>query len=326
MAADRDGQLRSLAAFLLRRSLWRFTAREIAERAGVDVERVLQVFRVTGLPIPEPDEPAYREEDIEAVRAFAAGIDFFGEAATTEFSRSVGVALASIADSAMAIFIINVIERFDERGVSEVDRARTSVAASQMLAQQVPLVLEALFLHHVEVASQRALASEGVTAHTSRLAVGFVDIIESTALVQRLAPEVLAHAIGAFEQHAIEIVGSRHGRVVKTLGDEVMFVTSDVAVACDIALALRDRMADDERIVGVRGAIAFGGLVRGYGDFYGPEVTAAARAEKLAEPGTIVVLAPVRDAVDEGFVFTSIGEHVLRGFDDPVELFVVERA
>ena len=85
-------------------------------------------------------------------------------------------------------------------------------------------------------------------------------------------------------------------------------------------------MADDERIVGVRGAIAFGGLVRGYGDFYGPEVTAAARAEKLAEPGTIVVLAPVRDAVDEGFVFTSIGEHVLRGFDDPIELFTVERA
>jgi adenylate cyclase len=326
VTADRDGQLRALASFVLRRSLWRFTAREIAVRAGVDVERVLQVSRVAGLPIPEPDEPAYREEDIEAVRAFVAGIELFGEAATTEFTRSVGFALGSVADSAMAVFGINVVERFDERGVSEVDRARTSVAASQMLAQQVPLVLEALFLHHVEVASQRALASAGITAHTAQLAVGFVDIIESTSLVQRLPPEVLAHAIGAFEQHAIEIVGSRHGRVVKTLGDEVMFVTSDVGVACDIALTLRDRMADDEQIAGVRGAIAFGPLVRGYGDFYGPEVTAAARAEKLAEPGAVVVLAPVREAVDEGFVFTSIGEHVLRGFDDPIELFTVERA
>jgi adenylate cyclase len=257
---------------------------------------------------------------------FVGAIEFFGEAATTEFTRSIGVALGSVADSAMAVFGINVVERFDERGVSEVDRARTSVAASQMLAQQVPLVLEALFMHHVEVASQRALASEGVTAHTSRLAVGFVDIIESTALVQRLPPEVLARAIGAFEQHGIEIVGSRHGRVVKTLGDEVMYVTSDVGAACDIALALRDRMADDEQIDGVRGAIAFGALVRGYGDFYGPDVNAAARAVKAAEPDTIVVTGAVREAVDEGFVFTSIGAHELRGFAEPIELFAVERA
>ena len=248
VAADREDRLRLLGPLLLRRSLWRFTARDIAERAGVDVERVLQVSRVAGLPIPEPDEPAYREEDVEAVRLFVAGIDLFGEAATSEFTRSVGIALGSIADSAMAVFGINVAERFDERGVSEVDRARASAAASLMLAEQVPLVLEALFLHHVEVASQRSIAAAGVTAHTSRLAIGFVDIVESTALVQRLAPEGLAHAIGAFEQHAIEIVGSRHGRLVKTLGDEVMFVTSDVSVACDIALTLRERMADDEEI------------------------------------------------------------------------------
>ena len=40
----------------------------------------------------------------------------------------------------------------------------------------------------------------------------------------------------------------------------------------------------------------------------------------------IVVMATVRDAVDEGFVFTSIGEHELRGFAEPIELFAVERA
>jgi adenylate cyclase len=328
VAADRGDHthLRLLAPTLLRRSLWTFTARDIADRAGVDLEQVLQVSRVAGLPIPDPDEPAYREADVEAVRLFVAAFDFFGEAATIEFTRSIGLALATIADSAMATFGINVAERFDERGVREVDQARASTMAAEMLTGQVPKVIEALFLHHAEVASQRSIASAGTAAHTARLAVGFVDIVESTALVQRLTPDVLAQAIGAFEQHATEIVGSRNGRVVKTLGDEVMFVSPDVSAACDIALTLRDRMMADEHIAGVRGAIAFGALVRGYGDFYGPEVTAAARAEKVADPGAIVVTASVRDAVGDAFTFTSIGAHELRGFADPVELFTVERA
>lgn len=326
VAADREDRLRLLGTFLLRRSMWKYTARDIAERAGVDVERVLQVSRVSGLPIPDPDEAAYGEQDVDSVRLFVAAFDIFGEAATIEFTRTIGVALASVADAAMATFGINIADHFEARRVREVEQARASRMASEMLARQVPRVLEALFLHHAEVASLRALAAESSTAQTSRLAVGFVDIIESTTLVQQLTPGVLADAIGAFEQHATEIVGSRGGRVVKTLGDEVMFVSPDVGAACDIALTLRDRMMIDERIAGVRGAIAYGALVRGYGDFYGPEVTAAARAEKYAEPGAIVVTALVRDEVDDGFAFTSIGEHTLKGFEDPIELFAVERA
>jgi len=318
--------LRLLGPKLLRRFLWTLTARDVAERAGVDVERVLQVARIAGLPIPDADEPAWQEADVHAVRLFVAAFDFFGEEATVEFTRSIGVALSSIADSAMATFGINVADRFEERGVREVDQARASTAAAEMLTQQVPEVIHALFLHHVEIASQRSIAAAGSAAHTAQLAVGFVDIVESTALVQRLTPGGLADAIGSFEQTAIEVVGSRHGRVLKTIGDEVMFVAPDVAAACDIALTLRDHMMDDERLVGVRGAISCGALVRGYGDFYGPEVNAAARAVKAADPGAIVVTPSVRDAVAEGFVFRSIGERELRGFDEPVELFAVERA
>jgi adenylate cyclase len=329
-AANEEQRLRFVPAGLLRRAEHTRTAREIADEAGVDVERVLQMSRVAGLPIPDPDERAYREQDVVAVQLLVGAMELFGERAAIEFTRSIGSGLALIADSALALFGINVASQFDERGVSELEQARVSTFAALALTQEVPKVLETLLFHHVEAASQRSLASAPIAGRTARLAVAFVDIVQSTAMVQRLDPEPLADAIGAFEQEATELVGSRGGRVVKTLGDEVMFVVADPVAACDAALALRDHAATDDRLPDVRGAVAFGDLVRGYGDFYGREVTMAARAVKVADPGAIIATAAVRDAVDAeeagGFDLTSLGSHALRGFDDPVELFELERA
>jgi adenylate cyclase len=322
---DRD-QLPSLAGELWRRDAPRITPEELARQAGIDVEGVLRVSAAAGLPNADPDEPTFRPEDVEAFRLFGGSIALFGEPALLEFTRSMGTALASIADSATAAFGINISDRFDERGISLVDRAKAVEAGAILLEQNLPDVLDTLFFHHVQAAVRRAVDSVGEAAHTAHLAIAFVDIVESTALVQELAPDVLADAIGAFEQRATEVVGSRKGRVVKTLGDEAMFVVADVAAACDAALELRDRIAEDDRLPGVRGAIAVGDLVRGYGDFYGPEVTIAARAVKIAEPGVILATDPVRAAAGGAFSFSSIGSHVPRGFAEPIELFVVERA
>ncbi len=321
---DRE-QLPSLAGELWRRGSPRVSARELAAEAGIDVAAVLQVSAAAGLATDGPDAPRYRPEDVEAFRLFAGSIAVFGEPALLELTRSIGTALASIADAATATFGINVSDRFDERGVSLVERARAVEAGTILLERHLPDVIDTLFFHHVEAAMQRAIESVGSASHTAHLAVGFVDIVESTTLVQALAPDVLADAIGSFEQQATEIVGRRKGRVVKTLGDEVMFVVPDVAAACDAALELRDRVDADSRLPGARGAIAVGDLVRGYGDFYGPEVTTAARAVRLAEPGSIVVTAPVRQAIGDAFSCSSIGPQVLRGFVEPVELFKVER-
>jgi len=115
----------------------------------------------------------------------------------------------------MAMFGIEIAGRFDERGISQVEQAATIEASSTVLVEQVPIALESLLFHHVQAAVGR-----GVGTHTIRLAVGFVDLVRSTALVQALAPDELTDVIGTFEQHAVEIVGERSGRVVKTIGDE----------------------------------------------------------------------------------------------------------
>ena len=47
--------------------------------------------------------------------------------------------------------------------------------------------------------------------------------------------EELGDVIDRFEETAHDVVNVRDGRVVKLIGDEVMFVAVDAAAGCDIA-------------------------------------------------------------------------------------------
>jgi adenylate cyclase len=329
LRALEEGRLAEMAAELVRRAASaRVTARELAERAGIDVDLVMGIRAAAGLPRVEPDDPAIRATDADAFRLFAEGIVVFGEQGIFDFTRSVGAALASIADSAMTVFGLNVSARFEERGLTELERARAFEASSEMLTNEVPRAINALLASHVEAAVRRSRASQSAGASTVRMAVGFLDLVRSTAMVQALEPDELASAIGRFEQVAIEIVGARGGRVVKTIGDEVMVVLPSATDACAAALDLRDSVAADRELPAIRGGIAIGDLVRGYGDYYGPQVNVAARIVRLADPGRVVVTAEVaREAGSaDGLHFEQSGLVQLRGFEEPVPLFGLEHA
>jgi adenylate cyclase len=111
------------------------------------------------------------------------------------------------------------------------------------------------------------------------------------------------------------------------LGDEVMFVSTDAAAACEVALDLADWVEQHPVLGRLHGGIAAGDLVRGYGDYYGPIVNTAARATKVAEPGCVLVTAAVRErAPSPALTFETVGEHQLRGIDATVELFRLNRS
>ena len=181
-----------------------------------------------------------------------------------------------------------------------------------------------LFPHFVEEAIQRTAVS-GASA-TSDLTVAFVDLVGSTELAERLSPAEFGALITSFERDASERVAAVGGQLVKTIGDEVMYVATDAAAACRVALELRDHVDGHAALPQLRGGIAAGGLVRGYADYYGPVVNTAARAVKLAPPSAIWATDEVRRRAEGArLVFDPLGEHVLRGFDRPVALFAVRR-
>jgi adenylate cyclase len=107
--------------------------------------------------------------------------------------------------------------------------------------------------------------------------------------------------------------------VVKLIGDEVMYVSNDPTAACEIARRLTAGLTDHPRLPPVRGGIAYGSVLSRDGDFFGAVVNLAARAVKLAEPGTVLVSDEVRAASD--LALTSIGASEIKGFDHPIELF-----
>jgi adenylate cyclase len=324
-AAIDVGNLPGLAGDLLQRRQPRLTTREATRLAGIPLELGQRITRTAGLGEPAPDDQAFVDADVVTFRLFAAAADMFGVESALQFARVAGAALSSIADAAMTNFGQTVAPRLDAEGAGELARAQAVDAASRILFDEVPTVLTNLFAHHCEAATRRTQAAGSVD--TSDLTVGFLDLVGSTMLAERLPPAELGALISGFEQDATELVSASDGRVVKTIGDEVMFVTTDATAACDLALELADRVERHGVLPRLRGGLAAGPLVRGYGDYYGPIVNTAARAAKLAEPGTVLVTSVVRDrAVSPGLSFRSLGDQVLRGFDASVALFCLERA
>ena len=86
------------------------------------------------------------------------------------------------------------------------------------------------------------------------------------------------------------LVVDHGGRVIKTIGDEVLFVADDPAAAAEVALAMAERGEDPrDRMPQVRAGLAYGAVVSRLGDVYGPTVNIAARLTSVARPGTVLV-------------------------------------
>jgi len=95
--------------------------------------------------------------------------------------------------------------------------------------------------HHIERAFRPLEAIEATAGvDLVRRSVGFADLVDSTAWTQQLDLPALSRALSLFDSTASEIVVGHRGRVVKLIGDEVMFVANDPATTTDIALALVD--------------------------------------------------------------------------------------
>ena len=138
-------------------------------------------------------------------------------------------------------------------------------------------------------------------ASSPNLAVGFADMVGFTVLSQHLGDAELAAVVSRFEELAHDTVVALGGRVVKMIGDEVMFVVQTATGAAEIGLSLAEAYADDELLSDVRVGLAVGPVLVQDGDFYGPVVNLASRLVGVANPGTVLVSGELRATlVDEG--------------------------
>jgi class 3 adenylate cyclase len=315
---EHRGDLPGVATVVVSRAGRALTLSEAVEEVGVPREKLLQIIRAAGLAKPEPDE-RHISEGLAGLAAGLAGAEtIFGEEAVLQLVRVMGSAMARLADAAVSAFVVNVepgVRRADPVGLGA---ARAS-AAAVALVPTAAAALETLLRQHIIGARRSNLGETGELGYeTQQMCVGFVDLVGSTALAQRLSTRELLTVLTDFEHTATDAVTASGGRVVKLIGDEVMYAVADESAACSIALDLRAVLHDHPQLPPVRAGIAAGSvLIRG-GDVYGPVVNLAARAAKLATAGEII--APVAVALAAGLEAEALGRHRLRGFDDDVDL------
>jgi adenylate cyclase len=114
------------------------------------------------------------------------------------------------------------------------------------------------------------------------------------------------------------------GRLVKTVGDEVLYIAETPAAGAEISLALAEAFTRDEILPEARVAMVWGRILSRLGDIYGPTVNLAARLTTLADPGTVLVDSMTAAALDQDERFVLIPQDVenVRGFGEiqPVTL------
>jgi class 3 adenylate cyclase len=310
--------LPGLATVVASRAGEALTLSEAAQRAGLAEEKLLQIIRAAGFAEPGPDDRVISEQLAGVAASTVAAEAIFGEEAAVQLVRVMGSAMARLADAAVSAFLVNVEPGILNADPVGLDAARASAEAVAL----VPIagaLLETLLREHIVGARRttRGTASE-LGYETRRMCVGFLDLVGSTALAQRVSTSELGAVLTEFEHAAADTITASGGRVVKLIGDEVMYVAADESAALGIALSVIAVVGELPRLPPVRGGVAAGGVLTRNGDVFGPVVNLAARAAKVAAAGEVV--APVALAAAAGIEGDPLGRQRLRGFDDDVEL------
>jgi adenylate cyclase len=153
-------------------------------------------------------------------------------------------------------------------------------------------------------------------AATAPVAIGFADMSGFTSLTRKATEMELRELLDCFESMATEVVGDHGGRIVKTIGDEVLFQIDDPAQAALVALELLERAEADDRLPQLRCGLAYGPVVSRLGDVYGSTVNIASRLTSISRPGWILVDREMHDQLtdDPRFHLKSRRPESVRGF------------
>ncbi len=295
----------------------RFDAAEARAQLELSPEDFERLCRASGYGGDEE----FTELDLEAFSAFGAAVELFSKDELLHFSRVLAFAMGRVADAASSLFRVDVGAPLEASGGTELEWVKANHEVS-LLIGSIYVPMQAFLLRQLEVATLRSdlgrqQVSSTASATTLKLAVGFVDLVGYTPIAAALAPDDLAKLMRSFEERAYDTVSQLKGKVVKLIGDEVMFVAADPADACAISRQLLD--AFDDVAATPCGGVAYGEVVALGGDYYGSVVNLASRITDAAVPGEVLVDEAVAQAAATDR-FEPAGRRQLKGFAEPVTL------
>jgi adenylate cyclase len=293
---------------------------ELADRVGLDLDDVRRLIRALGL---QGDGP-WHEGDVVALALVKDAGLLFGKETANHLARVIGSSTARIAEAAADAVRIDygLAIRKESGSLGYIDAM--DAIAGEMLPRLGAMMDNLVRRHLLEVIGVDWHADDDASVMVAHLAVGFADMVGFTSRSASASVSQLTEVIDRFESEVAEAIVGGGGRVVKFIGDEVMFAHRSATAACRCARALLE-LANAEAIPGVRIGIAMGDVVSRFGDYYGPVVNVAARLVQSAPPGSALVTSELAMCAEDE-TFSSFGELELRGIPEPVTTLQLERS
>ncbi|EKA61141.1 adenylate/guanylate cyclase [Janibacter hoylei PVAS-1] len=266
--------------------------REVSRGAGVSIRSARKFWHAMGFPVVQEGDAMFTEADLAALSRVAQMVR--DDIAPEDFALSMTRAIARTMDrlAAWQLQLVNeeiARQRQDDpqsEAVPEGDPEAAAAWMTSLVDELEPLVLY-VWRRQLTASIQRSLTVEDDSTRAS--IIGFADLVNFTSVVRRLTESDLARMVQRFEDLCTDVVTAHGGRVVKTVGDEVLFQTFDVAPAAAIALDLVEAMSEDDLLPSARVGMAHGPVVRRLGDVFGTTVNRASRLTAVAPPGGVFV-------------------------------------
>jgi adenylate cyclase len=319
----------------------RWRRREVSASAGVSLRSARRFWRALGFPNVDDDNAAFTASDLHALQQMVALVrdGTVDDATALALTRSIGRSTDRLASWQVQLLAETIAaERAaaraavgagvgaepptpagdgDEAPVTDPRHAAQVAAAVVELADRLEPLVTYAWRRHLAAAVGRLVADAQpeVVQHGGVRSVGFADLVSFTRLVRTLDERELAALVQRFEALVSDIVAAHGGRVIKTVGDEVLFAAGTPAAAAAIALDIASTMAEDDLLPDVRSGLATGPVVMRLGDVFGTTVNRASRLTGIAHPGTVLVddtTAAALDAVS-GFELEVLRRRPVRG-------------
>lgn len=258
------------------------TGQQLADALNIDIEVARSRWRSLGFTAVPTDEVAFTDADLVAMRHTQRlqELGFLGEDEDA-MVRSLGSAFSRLAEWQLQLLSASV-----DPGTMSLDQM------AEVVTEIVPIIEEIqnyVWRRHVVNAAARLLLVPDAADTALPQAIGFADIVGYTRQSRSLSRSQLARLVESFEAQSSAIIAHFGGRLIKTIGDEVLFAADSMTSAAKICLLLAHRHEHDAHFPQVRVGAAWGPVMIRVGDVFGPVVNIAARLTSLARPGTVLV-------------------------------------
>jgi adenylate cyclase len=289
----------------------RYTRAEVAQRAGVDTELARTLWRALGFADVDDDNVAFTDRDVEALRTVRELVrsGVIDDEAQIAVTRAMGQSLSRLAEWQ----VDTIVGAFASPAPLPPDDA---AAMARELVPVMERLIGYVWRRHLAATAGRVLAADRGEVVDGSSVVGFADLVGFTSLTRSVDEDDLAALVERFESIAADVVAGCGGRVIKTVGDEVMFAADDAPTGAEIAMTLAERISADAELPDLRVGVACGTVLARLGDVYGEPVNIASRLTSTARPGSVLVDRELASALedDERWRLRRVPPRPVRGY------------